>query len=178
MPDTARAVTYFTDPSTGVFKDNSSKAITAQQLRDFVVSVLGEYGHLYKAGAATGFATNTSGVKMSTLDTAGVSGGNVAVTAASNRIVIGTTGTYHVSFTCYLQNASSAGTFGVYLYRNGVDAGFLAIANVPTSGATTFSINTMLNLSASDYLEVYVAASSGTPTVTVGYPSLSVRRLK
>lgn len=38
MPDAARSSDYFLNASTGVFKDNTSNAITPQMLRDFTVS--------------------------------------------------------------------------------------------------------------------------------------------
>lgn len=53
MADTARTLSAFVNASTGLFKDGDPRSISAQDLRDFVVSVFGVSGVVSKTGTYT-----------------------------------------------------------------------------------------------------------------------------
>jgi len=79
--------------------DNSSKAISAQDLRDMLVSVWGVFGELFiNSGSATQAATQTASV-MTLWANAGESNG-MTVSTSDNKIVVGTNGdgTYRFNF--------------------------------------------------------------------------------
>jgi len=173
MSDTARPLSTLLSN----FADNTSGSITAQMLRDAMVSILGEFGMIYRnAGDSVSLTTTPS--KLATFDTTGSLGGNV--TSGTTKLTVGTTGTYRVTFSAALYSASTGANVNAYIYKNG--ALITGLPNttvfVPTSANAVQAVtDLLLDLTAGDYVEVYLA-TGGSYTVSVYKPTLIVERIK
>lgn len=174
MADTARDLAALL----ALLADNTSGNISPQDLRDCLVSCLGEYGVLYKT-SATNQSVSATPSKLTAFSTAGVSGGNVTVSAGSNRITVGNSGKYRVTIACQFTNASVADRFSIVLYKNGSTTGFASQTQAPAANEpANVVIDTIIDLTAADYLEVYGVAAGGSRTVDVGNPCMTVQRVE
>ena len=78
-----------------LFADNSTKNISPQDLRDFVASIMSEYGSIYVNNGVTAQGSiDTTFVQVLNFDTNNGAAGNVVADQANNEIIIGTAGDY------------------------------------------------------------------------------------
>jgi len=93
MADTPRTLAALQ----ALFPDNSSGDVSPQDLRDFLVSSLGEYGEIYVHDGAAAQSFTTTPSKMTGFTTDGPAAG-VTVAAASDKITLNRAGKYLVTF--------------------------------------------------------------------------------
>jgi hypothetical protein len=176
MPDTPRTLAALQ----ALFADNITGDISAQALRDFLVSALEEYGEIYVHDGAVAQAGVIGPVLMTGFATNGVSGGAVVPDVANDRITIGTAGRYLVIG--QFSTSGSAGTNWQFHARlDGVEQPAAATAN-RTTGATPLSsccFAAVLDVTAGQQLTVYVESDSGGgASFTIVHGQLSVKRVQ
>lgn len=173
MADTPRSVTYLQS----VFADNTSGNITAQHLRDFLVSALGEHAQL-SATMTTTVNLSPTPSKLNIVPMNSVSSGNITASAAEGRITAGTQGVYLVLFTTMLSEHSSDSNVTCSIYKNGADTGFGSWAYVTNSlaGENMTAIG-LVSMNQDDYVEIYIYGA-GTSTVKVARANFIVVRIK
>jgi len=158
---------------------NTEKAVGAQDLRDFLVSALGGYGHIYVAGGSTAqTGLDTTPVDVDAWASDGEEDGqNVAPAAATNEIVIAVAGKYQVSYSASF-DGTAATDFLFDLALDGTPTG-RARARQSADGSSVHHVggSTVLNVAAGQSLTLQVAAVAGSAKqITVREASLTVKR--
>lgn len=176
MADTQRTLAA----ALALLADNTSGDISPQNLRDVVVSLFNNAGEMRLN--ATGFsgAAGTGSWTQLGFDADGPAAGCVAVdSTTNNRITVSVDGLYRVRFHCTATTSDSARPVELRLEASGggTQAGN-GILTVTDTREYSYSFETLLNLSAGDYLEIYHRVSSGgMPTLTVRNGSLVVQKV-
>lgn len=173
MPDTQRPLSSLQT----LFADNSTGDISPQDLRDFLVSALGGYGHLY---CAEGSISQTASVLASKLTAWNNNGASSQTTPdhANDQITVGVGAVYLVMMSASLR-ADAGRTVKLQVYKNSVEqTGISAEHNAQSSNdITTLSVSGVVTCSANDVISVYVSSSVDFVTVTVSEASLTVKRV-
>lgn len=159
------------------FADNTTGDITPQDMRDFIVSVMGEYGFL-RASAGEHYTTvGTSLAELKVFDVAGVYD-HTTLDTTNGRITVGTTGTYVIEVSGYW-SGSSGHAFVVGAYKNG-SANDLGIKTIVRSSSDLrpCAFAGIAELTAGDYVSLFAITDAAGQTLAVKYPMLSVRRIK
>lgn len=166
--------------------DNTSQQISAQDIRDFLVSALGEYGGWWHDTTQSSQTVSTAAkYTPNQAITAFPVGGNVTVSTTGGtkaRITVGTTGTYLLVFSTVVANTSNNNLLTVQWYKGGGTA---------VSPATTLTWSAALNgyrqnavcfavagLTAGEYVEVFMALASGSDSILLGPGAFFVLRLE
>lgn len=158
----------------GLLASNATGAITAQELRDLLVSVLGGYARIYVIDGATPQAVSATPTKIVCFAANGPSAG-ATPDHANDQITIGTTADYWVEFTASC--SGDAQTYIARLRKNGSAEGTLAAeAKLDASGRATLHFAGPVTLAQNDILTVYVEAG-GAANLTVKHGTLAVRRI-
>lgn len=170
MPDTPRSKDDFTNPASGLFRDNTSGEISAQDLRDFVESLHYASGSYYFSSPVETVISNQgewTKVAGSTLTVAS----RAAATPVNNRLVY--TGTPDLrafvmaAFSMTAQQNNRVFTFGIA--KNGmVDPASEITRKVGTGndvGAMALFANVLL--SSGDNVELWVKNDTNDSNVTV-----------
>jgi hypothetical protein len=163
-----------------IFPDGTSGDISAQDLRDFVVSVLGVYAGLYVTGGTT---SDTVGISYSTVNW--VDGGNAEEDTcdgdyANDRIEVGgmCDGVYKVTGSFCISGTAST-TFTVQAAVNGTnDDSLSGIITLDASGNVAhvgFSGN--VTLADGDYVTVRVVADGMGKTFLLEEGQLHIHRI-
>lgn len=178
MADTPRTVAALQ----ALFANNTSGDISPQDLRDFLVSALGECGGIYIDEGVTSLTGISATPKKNTLfNTAqgynGVQKGNVTVDKANSKITVGTTGTYRIfhglSFVGSLNK-----TFHFEVYKNGSPLDNVSLrTEVQTTTVQAAAASGIVDLVVGDVLEVYVDSPDGGTSITVQEEQLNVDRV-
>lgn len=156
------------------FPTNAAGAITAQELRDFVVSALGGYARIYVIDGAAAQAVSATPTKLSCFAANGPSAGATPDHTA-DQITVAVSADYWVEFTASC--SGDAQTYIARLRKNGNAEGTLAAeAKLDASGRATLHFAGPVTLAQNDILTVYVEAG-GAANITVKHASLSVRRI-
>lgn len=143
-----------------LFADNSSGAISPQDLRDFLVSVLGDYACIFVHAAATAQSFTTAPSKVTLFTTDGPAKG-VAAQAASDQLVIDTAGDYEVSFQASFSGDNNA-TFAFHLRVGGVAQPLGCHRKLSTNGDVgSSSFICIVTLAAGAVLTVYGESDDG-----------------
>ena len=173
MADTPKSVA---DLQT-LLANNTSGAISPQDVRDFLVSALGIYGDIsvFNNGTETQNNIGTTPVQLVGFDTDGNSNGCTPA-QASNQITVGVAGDYRVSFHCTF--FGDAGIYKFRLRKGGVEQSYGCGRKIGSSGdvgSTSFEAPA-ITLAASDVLTIYVEsdAASG-DAITMQDSAFSVR---
>ena len=157
MADTAKSVA---DLQT-LLANNTSGAISPQDLRDFLVSALGVYGGISVNGNGTETQSNigTTPVKLVGFDTDGNANGCTPA-QASDQITVDVAGNYRISF-----HATFSGDASIYSFRariDGVEQPFGCGRKIGTAGdvgSTSFEAPG-ITLAATDVLTIYVESDA------------------
>lgn len=162
------------------FPDNTSQTITPQDLRDFVVSILGAYGHIFAANASIALAVATgSWSKLAAFDTDGEAN-DVTVSASGDTVTIVTTAIYEISFGISFTGSTVAARWDLQIAKNGAASFLPASISVTTDsdGSIIAYSSGFASLTAGDVLDLRTKHDQGgTENITVKHSSLSVRRL-
>jgi len=173
MADTIRSKTDFL----ALVADNTTRDISAQDLRDCLVSIHGVYGSIITdtAGAAQTLVAATPEI-LEFAANGGVAAG-VTETAASNYIVVGTAGVYM----CHANLSISSDTANVvhqfHIAKNGTDVGSGAVVETLIAGDQgTASLVALVSCAANDQISVNVEADKNSD-VTLEEGDLIVHRI-
>lgn len=177
MPDTQRDLTSLQ----ALLADNTSGAISPQDLRDFLVSALGGYGSISVVNGVTAQTTiGTSDVKVNQFTTNGASdGSNVVPDHTNDQLTVGVAGDYLIEATI-----SAEGTAGVRfdfrVYVNGAAVAIQASAKFDAAGAMlNVKLSGIVAISAAQTVDVRVQVDSGSNrTLLVKGANLLVKRMK
>lgn len=159
--------------------DNApNKEITAQRIRDFLVSVLGVYGGIYVNDNATGQGTTTTPAPITAFDQNSPAAG-VTPDSANDKLTIDADADGDYLIICQLSfSGTNNASFEFEFYLNGSPTGYKMDRKLGSGGdvgsGTMFGL---ASIAAADEIEVYVAAVSGTPTIVVEQAQLFAIRI-
>lgn len=159
--------------------DNVSGDISAQDMRDVLVSLHGVYGQIYVTGGAAAQSLDTTPAKLTSFAANGSSAGTTP-DHTNDQITVGTDGVYLVSG--QFSAIGETGTTYILKLRNNAVAVDQATAKFTTSlmvgDAVSASFVGLVSLSASDVLTVYGESDdAGGANLTLVEAQLVVRRL-
>lgn len=178
MADTERTLT---DLLTNLFQDGQSdNSITANDIRDLIVSLAPAYGSMYVSSAAE---TTISGVDTPT-KAAGTTTAGVKLrdfTHANNRLTYTgvPTRAFIISLSATITSASSNQSLAFHIAKTGS----VAVASLQrrkiATGSDEGSVSVMveLELATNDYVEFFVENKTGSGNITVELMNLEVRSL-
>lgn len=173
MTDTQRSLSTLLD----LAADNTSKAISPQDIRDFFVSALGGYGSIYVEAGATPETVGTTPVELAAFAANGAASG-VTPDHAGNRLVVLVAGDYLADF-----NATFTGTASrevrFKLRKNAAEVTGVPRAEqkLDAAGAkTNASFSGVVTCAANDVLEVYAEADVDATSLTIKEATLRVKR--
>jgi len=173
MADTRRSLTDLL----ALLADNTSRAISPQDLRDALVSAHGTYGMMYtKDGSTAQGSIGTSFAQLTGFAVDGLSGGTTPANATDD-ITVGTDGVYAV-----MLQASFTGTaateFTLNLHVNDAEGVFQCSQMLDAAGAVVSgSVFGLLSLSATDDVSVYVKADGASKSITIEDLQMFVLRI-
>lgn len=171
MADTSRTLAALQT----LLADNTSNAISPQDIRDFLVSAMGGYGMISTTGASTAQGMTTSFAKLTTFTANGISN-NTTPDHTNDQITVGVAGDYEVRFIIHATGASAT-TFTFAPSVNGTESTVYQFPHT-TTGTESFYVTgaAYLTLAASDVITVEGKAG-GSINLTVKDSNLSVKRL-
>lgn len=175
MPDTQRDLTTLL----GLFPDNTSGLIGAQDFRDFIVTAMGGYGGLH-VDSTVGPQTITATPTLITLwdELYPADGAVVTGSTSTNNITVSLAGVYHVTSSLSFSLAT-AGNLTFTVFQNGAAANMppmsVAIASAADVGGAHLS--GLLTCAANDTIDL---RASATPDEDIDFlsASLIVKRLQ
>lgn len=156
--------------------DNTTQAISAQDLRDLMVTALGGYASIYVDGGAVAQSLTSTAAKLTAFTAAGPARG-AAGSHANDDITINVDGLYRVSMSASLF-ASVATLVDLELFKGGVkESGFSARVSAPaSSGVVVASFDGLVSLSNGDVLDVRGTVAPDAD-VTIRHAHFSVKRV-
>lgn len=171
MADTQRA----TNALLNLLADNTSGAISEQDLRDVVASVLGGYGSVYVQDGATPQAVTGAAAKLTAFAAEGPASG-VTPSHADDSLTPLVTADYWLEFGADV-STDAAGEFTFELRVDGVaSGGFKAVVELEAAGETRHAgFAGPISLTANDVVTVYVSGSVANLTVKQG--RLALKRI-
>lgn len=153
---------------------NTQGAITAQELRDLLVSVLGGYAAISVIDGAAAQAVSATPSKLSCFAANGPSAGATPDHTA-DQITVGVSGDYWVEFSATI--GGDAETYEFRLRKNGVAEGSLACAaKLGATDTQHTGFAGVVTLVQGDVLTIY-AAAGGAANLTVKHAALAVKRI-
>lgn len=160
-----------------LLSSNSSGEISSQDLRDFLVSVLGGYASIYVQDGAAAQVVNIAPAKLTAFAANGVAAG-CTPDAAQDQIMLNTAGRYRVSGTFSL-SGTAARTVQLRARIQGLEvAGVGGRCKFNASGEVTkIAFSGIVDAAASDVLTVYAEADVDTTSITVVDGNLSAKRI-
>lgn len=169
MADTQRTLSALL----AILADNTAGDISPQDLRDAVVTVFANYADIRTTSSGTFSASNITWTKFQ-FASDGLSAGCVTANAASDRIGVTVTGVYRA--TLLLDVTSGAGTLS---FRFEVNAGGTAAgsAGTPSGVNGRLHMETLLSLTAGDYVEAFVFGTTTSSLHTVNNACLRLERI-
>lgn len=175
MADTVRSRTALL----ALLADNVSGDISAQDMRDVLVSLHGVYGQIYTAAGATAQSLDTTAAKLTGFAANGSSAGTTP-DHSNDRITVGTDGIYlvHGQFSAI----GETGTTYILQLRNNAAAVDQAkakfTASMTVGDVASISFIGLVSLSANDMLTVYGESDdAGGADLTLVEAQLTVHRL-
>ena len=175
MVDTVRTLAQLQ----ALLADNETGNISPQDLRDFLVSALGVYGGI---SIDEGVDIQTPGTSPEKIDqfTANLPAVGLTPDHAQDRITVdaGSDGMYLIAAQVSFSGTNNAG-FHVYIYKNGATTGPFAFHRKLGAGGDigSASILGLVSLVEADFIELWVAAETGTPNFTVEDSQLVMVRI-
>lgn len=175
MADTPRTST---DLLTNLFQDGQAAgSITAQDLRDFIVSVKQPYGH-YARNVASATTISVAGTYVKAAGTTTLHKGDDMDddSSTNNRLkyTAALTKNFLVVASLSFTSASSSQVLGFKLAKNGtvIDNSVARRSHGTGSDIGTATITTHISLAQNDYLEVWVTNETTATNVTLNEFSL------
>ncbi len=176
MPDTVRTQS---DLLTNLFQDGQDRGITAQDMRDFIVSITPPFGGLYFSTAAvTTISVAGTYVKAAGTTTATNLSSDITM-PANNRLQYNGVAQKHFHIVAQASVDLASGTnqdigLQVWRYDNSAASGALLAhseARTTVAGTDVIQITTHADavLDTSDYIELHIANNTGTPNITVEF---------
>jgi len=166
--------------------DNTTGAISAQDMRDILVSLHGVYGSLYvDSDVVSASITAGSPAKFAGWTGVGPVGGGVAGSISTDDLIPGTgggseTGIYMVDLSVVAHTASGAANWKWTIYVNTTSTATPAIQlEMPVATGATYvagHVSMPLSITAGQAISVYLDTSV-TGTVTIHKMLLSIRRI-
>lgn len=155
--------------------DNQAGAISAQDLRDVIVSALGGYASVYVVDGAAAQAVTGTAAKLTAFVADGPSSGATPA-HADDQITIGASGNYWVEFSADVE-ASVLGAFVAELRNNGSAEGSMKTeCEFEAAGELRhLGFAGPVTLSNGDVLTVYVSGAVG--NLTTKHARLAVKRI-
>jgi hypothetical protein len=163
MADTPRSLS---DLQT-ILADNVTGEISPQDLRDFLVTVLGNQGGIYcAAGAVAQGSISTTPAKVTGFNTNAAAHG-VTPDHTDDSIQVNTDGDYQVFFQCSFSGSANE-TFTFHARVNGVEKWPACVRKLGAGGdvGSCAFTGVLDGLSAGDKVTVYVEASAGGKSIT------------
>lgn len=166
MADTQRTLSAILT----LLADNTSQAISAQDLRDAIVSVFANYGMMYVHEGTTSQDAVTTAETIEGFQTDGANGvytGAVTPDQATSKLTFSVAGTYLVFLTAAM-SSSAATEIHFHLDKNGgthVSEGSSDVTVPATNKYINVTVIALLTVSAADYIVPKVAADSSTNLV-------------
>ncbi len=140
--------------------DNSSGLITAQTIRDALVSLFGVYGGIYVEDGAAAQAVTTTPALLTGFAANGLFAGTVPDHAADT-ITLPNAGIYAVQFDASFGGDGAAATYRFVLRQNGVAVpGASCRTRLAAGEVHAASFLALVNVAANDALSVYVQADA------------------
>lgn len=162
-----------------LFANNTSGDISPQDLRDFVVSVMGGYGDLRSNAGGVVSSIGTSPVKVTAFDANGESDAvGVVPDHTNDQIVLGVSGAFEISVMLSTSAATDLEVFTFEVFVNGSPSGLEH--SVASSGGDlkeTVQIQGMLSLAAADVIDLRVNALAAGRSITVSRASMMMKRV-
>lgn len=161
--------------------DNTSGDISPQDIRDFLVSVHGVYGNIYRDGTASGLGVELNSTTWTVLTGFAADGLAAGTTPdqSNNRLTVGTDGIYLVHW-----DVSADVNLGAGVHRMiGVEKNSSGAPETGTVGSfgdsehAVASQTALLSLSADDVLKLVGKNSGATNTMTQYGMNLTVYRV-
>ena len=157
--------------------DNTSKAITPLNLRNFLESALGCYGSLYTEGGVTTEGLTGTLAKVDTWLSAGTAS-NTTPDPTNNQLTIDAEGVYLVEFNAqYLGAAASDQAWFELRNNNVVVVGARCVSEILVAQRDTASFKQVVSLSVGDDLSIYAKAVGGVGDVTIENAQLIAARI-
>ncbi len=158
--------------------NNSTGAISEQDLRDMLVSIMGDYGSVFCEEASTAQSSlSATPAKLTCFDEDGPANG-ITPAHGSDQLTIGTTSVYEVGFNGTFTGSASA-TFDFHFYVDGVKANKGGVEHEFTAAVekASIAVTAILSLTAAEVLTVYVNADASSKSVTFTQAQLYARRI-
>lgn len=173
MPDTERSLSALQT----LLADSTAGDISAQDLRDALVSALGGYGGLYCTAGVAAQTVNIAAAKLTAWTGELISSGTTP-SHTSDQVTVATAANYLVSAS-FSSNGTAGRDFKFQLYKNGTavtgaitQRKFASSTDVQPCGFTA-----LVTCVASDILTVYVSADVDASALTVTEAQLVVKRV-
>lgn len=182
MVDTVRSKTALL---TTLFQDGQTAGITANDLRDMIVSLAPAWGGFHvSTPAATTIGAGGTYVKMAGTTTASAATADIGTGSTNNRLVYTGAAPRHFIVTAAATLVPASGTnqdlgMQLYVYDDSATAGALvAQSKVNAFDAGTngvgISLTANVTLDTDDYIELWVTNETGAVNVTASFAMLSM----
>jgi hypothetical protein len=154
--------------------DNTTQDISAQDLRDLMISALGGYASLYVDAGVVAQALTATPALLTAFTAIGPEHGAAAAHAADT-ITVGVAGNYEVTLTASL-TASVSTVLDLALYVGvAAKAGFSARVAAGTSSVGA-AFSGLVALAAGDVLKLYTSCAPNA-SVTIRHAHLAIKRV-
>lgn len=182
MVDTVRSQSALL---TTLFQDGQTAGITAQDMRDLIVSLAPAYGGFHvSTPAATTIASGGTYAKMAGTTTASTATADIGTGLTNNRLVYTGVVPRHFIVNAAATVAPASGTnqdigMQLYVYDDSASSGALvAQSKVNAFDAGTdgevISLTANVTLDTDDYMELWIANETGAVNVTASFAMLSM----
>jgi len=159
-----------------LFADNTTGDISPQDLRDFLVTVMGCYGGLHIESGVTAQALVAATPELMTEWMHDGISSNVTPAFASNQITIDEAGDYQIDFTISFLGINNA-QFDFYLRIDGVSSGHACSTTSPAAAVVQgASFSNQFTLAAGEVLTIWVTSDTN-GNMTVKFADFNVKRL-
>jgi hypothetical protein len=160
-----------------LFPDNSSKVITAQALRDFLVSAFGGYGSIYVQDGAAAQTINIAPAKLTGFTVNGTSS-NIIPDHTNDQLQVPLAGTYWVEG-YFSFSGTAARTLQLRLRKQAAEVDGIGCRAKFNAGGDTVTVSFcgLVTCAASDILTVYAEADVDSSSLTLIDGALVARRV-
>jgi len=167
LADTRRTVTALQ----ALLANNTSGDISAQDVRDFLVSTAPAYGALYITSSAATTLAGASTPTKAAGTTASIGASSDVTVSTSNRITYTGAPTVYVQvqMSCTMTCASSTQELEISIAKNGTQVASSVIRRKIGTGSDKGSAATfaLVSLAQNDYVEAFVANNTSTGAITL-----------
>lgn len=175
MADTARTLAALV----ALLADNTAGDISAQDLRDFLLSTLSGFGHISVLGGVTNQGSlTTNPVKLTGFNADGPSSDDVTPAHGSDQITASIAGKYKINAQLSFSGTASK-TFLIRAYVNGVITTIGCQRKLGTGGDVgSCSFHGFLALTAGQVVTLYISSSDGGTDLLLVDGQLSLKRVE